>query len=40
MARLEAEPPFASLARPLVANGQNCMVSGTLQLQGSQEVPA
>lgn len=30
MARLEAEPPFFSLARPLLAKGQGCTVSGTL----------
>ena len=30
MAGLEAEPPFISLARPLLAKAQNCMVSGTL----------
>lgn len=30
MAGLEAEPPFISLACPLLAEAQNCMVSGTL----------
>lgn len=36
MARLEAQTPFASLARPLVAKWQNCMVPGALPQPGAQ----
>lgn len=39
MVRLEAEPPFISLACSLLAKGQNCMVSGPLAGPLSSEAP-